>query len=274
MQTFVNKNFKNLSVKKIKKKIEEQYKFFDIYNFKKCLIYGASNEAKLFINECIKEKISVEGIIDDFKQGYFEGYKISNSLNLKKNVPIIICTHRFGRVVEKMNKLRIKNFIPAAVLQILRPKKFNPHKFYNNWISEFNQNIKKYLNFENLFKENESRKPWRNYMMFKYTFNSKYLNSLIIRKQKVFSYTFPPEKLNLNISGNEIFVDGGGWIGDSALCFSKKFKKNFIYEPHVKYCRHLKKRFNNADIIVKNCGLGNKNRSSDFYDSGDALAYF
>jgi len=82
------KNFRNLSTGDIKKSIENEYKYFDIYNFKKCQIYGASKEAKLFIEECNKKNILVDGVIDDFKKGTLAEYKICKTLKIKENIPI------------------------------------------------------------------------------------------------------------------------------------------------------------------------------------------
>tara|TARA_Y100001970_G_scaffold291700_1_gene429894 strand:+ start:621 stop:1766 length:1146 start_codon:yes stop_codon:yes gene_type:complete len=278
MQTFVEKNFGALSFADIKRKIRNEYKFIDIDNLKNCLIYGASKEAELFIKECKKENISIKGIVDDVKKGYFAGYRISNSFNIRKkaNLPIIICTHRYGRVAEKLNKLKIKNFIPLGTLQVLRPDIFKCHNFYKGWIEELDQNFKKYSKLEKIFKENKSKKVWKNYMMFKYTFNPKYLNSILSFKKKVFSFTFPREP-NFNISDKEIFIDGGGWTGDSVEAFLnkyRKFKKIFVYEPSYKFYRQMKNKFKKRNIILKNCGMGDKNRVSNFYNNDDDSSNF
>ena len=52
MKTFIEKNFSNLTKKKIKNKILINYKNFN-FNFKNCVVYGASKEAKIFIKEGI-----------------------------------------------------------------------------------------------------------------------------------------------------------------------------------------------------------------------------
>ena len=274
MTTFVEKKLKNLSESDIQKRIRNQYKHINLHKLKKCIIYGASKEAEIFIRKCHKYNILIDNVIDDKKRGYLAGYKIYKSLNKKekKYIPIIICTHRFGMVWKKLKNSGYNNIIPLWTLQILEPKKFGCHKYYKNWAREFKQNIRKYSIVEKIFEENKSKKIWKNFIMFKLTFNPNYLNSIVSYGDDYF-----PRDLNLHISKQEIFFDGGGWIGDSVKFFIKKFskfKKIYTYEPSNKLSEQLKRKFPNSKIIIKNCGMSNNNQLDHFCDIKDSSSFF
>ena len=76
MKTFIEKNFSNFTKKKIKNKILINYKNFN-FNFKNCVVYGASKEAKIFIKECRKNNIIVDAVVDDITYDvWFEGFAV------------------------------------------------------------------------------------------------------------------------------------------------------------------------------------------------------
>ena len=125
MKTFIEKNFSNLTKKKIKNKILINYKNFN-FNFKNCVVYGASKEAKIFIKECRKNNIIVDAVVDDITYDvWFEGFAVLNSLEtIKKTFTIVVCTQKFGTVINKLKNLGYKYCVPLYLLQVLSPKKF------------------------------------------------------------------------------------------------------------------------------------------------------
>ena len=121
MKTFIENNFYDLKPNDIRSRIIENYKNLNL-NFKKCIIYGASKEAKIFIKECKKNNITIDGVIDDHKYGqWFEGYAVLRSLETinKTYSPIIVCTQKFVFVINKLNALGFKNAFPLFLLHIL-----------------------------------------------------------------------------------------------------------------------------------------------------------
>lgn len=81
----------------------------------------------------------------------------------------------------------------------------------------------------------------------------------------------------VKLSENEVFVDGGGFIGDTAMNFIKKsdykFKKVHIFEPEKNNYETLKEYYKlmNIDmskVLVHNAGLSNENKEVNFDPNG------
>lgn len=70
------------------------------------------------------------------------------------------------------------------------------------------------------------------------------------------------DKAILSCDENEVFVDCGGFIGDTTEDYIreyKKYKKIYVYEPsgdNIEACRKNLKKY--RDVIVKRCGVGEK----------------
>ena len=270
MKTFIENNFHGLSPSDIKKKIMQEYKHINFENFKNCIIYGASKYATTFIKECTKNNITIDGVIDDNKGNtWFNNFVVLNSLETIKKTysPIVVCTQRFGAVINHLDNLGYKNTIPLWALQIIKPKLFSCHQFYKDWTNELFKNRKKYSEIEKIFKDKKSIVTWRKIMLFKHTFNPRHLNSVVSYGDDYF-----PQDINLNLTKKEIFFDCGGWTGDTTEVFIKKFKKFkkiMIYEPSLIAIKKLKKKFNRNNIIIKKVALNNKREIGYFYDSRD-----
>jgi len=269
MKTFIENNFYDLKPNDIRSRIIENYKNLNL-NFKKCIIYGASKEAKIFIKECKKNNITIDGVIDDHKYGqWFEGYAVLRSLETinKTYSPIIVCTQKFVFVINKLNALGFKNAFPLFLLHILYPKKFLVHPFYKDWINELYINKKKYAKVEKVFKEKKSKQTWKHLLFFKYSFNIKYLSPVIS-----FGDDYFPKDLDSKISKKEIFIDGGGWVGDTTDIFLNKYKKYkhiFIYEPGKFALSKLRNKYKNKKITIKKVAVGDRNSKINFYDTRD-----
>lgn len=269
MKTFIEKNFSNFTKKKIKNKILINYKNFN-FNFKNCVVYGASKEAKIFIKECRKNNIIVDAVVDDITYDvWFEGFAVLKSLEtIKKTFTIVVCTQKFGAVINKLKKLGYKYCVPLYLLQVLSPKKFFPHQFYKNWINELYLNKKKYAEAEKIFTEKKSISTWKSLMLFKYNFNIDFLYPEVS-----FGDDYFPNDLNTKITKKEIFIDGGGWIGDTTDVFLSKYKKYkniFIYEPGKFAISKLKGKYNKSKKIkIKKAAVGKEKTFVNFYDTKD-----
>lgn len=118
----------------------------------------------------------------------------------------------------------------------------------------FRGNIKGIKNVINLLADDKSIKTYENILKYKATHERKYLRTKIISKNQYF-----PRDI-ISLSTNEVFVDGGGYTGDTMKVFFSKVgicKKYFAFEPETKNFEKLKKRsaqFQNVKIYK--IGLG------------------
>ncbi len=73
---------------------------------------------------------------------------------------------------------------------------------------------------------------------------------------------------------NEVFVDCGGYIGDTVLSYKNvysDYKKCYIYEPSTDNLKQLNENLKDChDIIVRHAGVGEKNELVSFKQNGSS----
>lgn len=86
------------------------------------------------------------------------------------------------------------------------------------------------------------------------------------------SQYFPKDIIKL--STEEVFIDGGGFVGDTALNFIEQttgyFNKVHIFEPIKRNCEQIRKNITNLSdkVILHNLGLYSSCEETFFEDSG------
>lgn len=140
-----------------------------------------------------------------------------------------------------------------------------------------NYNIK---HFKKILEENNSRFEWLNNNL-EDEFSKTVLNHIIsYRKTENFNFLFEIADITFNqyfdeclqFSPNEIFVDCGGFIGDTTQNFILRhpdFQQIFLYEPIPKhFCVCTKFLSKYTKVTLKNSGVGNSNENITLFEDG------
>ncbi|MHA1273022.1 MAG: FkbM family methyltransferase [Promethearchaeota archaeon] len=219
----------------MKKKLENRYNTKNIYIVIKHSLKERIEELKNFYYYFSKDFVS-----------YIENKKINVS-NYIKNLP-----------GDDLSKKVVKKFI------------FDAYQM-SNYLKWMIRIIFTYINIFNFFnklhfKNNFSKILKQKYFMpiNRYEISVFYYNSgLKFLPAKVFSY----------LKGKD-FIDGGAWIGDSALIFEKKYfpKKVYAFEPENENYRLMMETIsknNLSRVIPINKGLGKKKALTAIKKKGD-----
>lgn len=243
------------------------FKIKDSLGDQKLVFYGAGRLAKVFWDICVELDIPVAEIWDKNVQGTFQPAglpiippppQISPELS---NVVILICSHAFNQEIQ--NDLRSKGFDDRHII---------PCIVQNACYGITEENLKGY--------------EWS------YNFFSDVLSKQLVLDKCAL------QMLDKNLSPNtqaecyyedcftfgldEVFVDGGAYIGDSAERFVQKlngaYKHIYAFEPDLKNLEKAKetlKTFDNITLIPSGLwsSSGQMNFSHHDQSSGSSIFY-
>jgi len=230
---------------------------------KPVVLFGAGSLGLVFLQLCKNTKIKVEKVCDNdsSKKGKkilgIRIISINELIKFPKETQIIITIMHDFIVKQQLKKLGFKNIFSHTYFATIYPRKFK----YFNWqssLAPLKKNYKEVIKAYSLLADNKSKKVFRQLIKHRLTLNCNKLNGVIDDVEKVY---FDREIINL--SKNEVFIDGGAFNGDTLISFLKnvdnKFYEYHAFEPDKKNFNDLKsfvekKGFKN--VFVYNEGLG------------------
>jgi FkbM family methyltransferase len=262
---------KGLVMLKIEQIIEDEYKKQLVNKFLNSntekYILGRNENAKR-----LSKYVSVDGYIDDFTnetswqgKSIFKGSQIENKNAIVVSCSLAIYPHGALNSLKNAGFQNIVNILDISNcsdldLQIM---------FLSNAKEDFENNFINYENIYNLMNEDESKNAFKNILSFRKNFNLKYMKEYKVDEIGQYFEDF------LNLQEGEVFVDAGGFDGQTSIEFIKhcpKYKSIYIFEPDSDNLGLAKKNlanFKNVNFISK--GLSNKKDTLKF-DTGSGSA--
>ncbi len=221
---------------------------------KKKYILGVNKFTK-----AIQKQIQVDGIIDDFTR--------IQSSRKKKNIfsieeidkdSIILWTSSGSplEVKNKLNSLGFKNFSYLCFYKYSNLE-LPPPPFIVDFKEDYINNQNKYEKVYNLLSDDKSKEVFEKVINFKISFDYTFMDG--------FTNNFDEQYFDKEIVPyikNIVFLDGGGYIGDTTPNIIKNYcdyKKIHLIEPSLLHINIAKRNLSrNRDIEFINCGLGSK----------------
>lgn len=272
LRKFVEKNVKDYSLR-----IKKANPPFSWKKNNKVLLFGADILGKEFLKVCKSNNLKVMAICDNdrSKKGRkILGVKVISIDELKeypKDTPIIVTIMHDFIVKEQLKKLGYTSVFGHTYFAALYPEKFH----YFTWQSSqkaLKNGLAEVLELYRLLKDKKSKKVLEQLITHRLTLDHEDLVGVVDEMDK--EYFDPSIIMTLE---NEVFVDGGGFDGDTIKKYihsSKNiFKEIHCFEPdstsQKKIKTFLKKKKDNR-IILHPFGLSNKNHLAFFSDTGTA----
>jgi FkbM family methyltransferase len=193
---------------------------------------------------------------DSKKQGTtIEGIIVINFneliTNYKDNYIIITSISYYDEILNQLKEFGLeKNLINAFDNLLVNSE----YKSYYNLIKE---NESKFSEIYSLFSDEYSKELFINRLNYCITGNPQYLIPLKSKKQQYFEHKV------ISLKEDEIFIDGGGYTGDTVEEFlkqtNKKFNKIYSFEPEKSKHKEFINKFSNfKNIELVPYGLWNK----------------
>lgn len=146
------------------------------------------------------------------------------------------------------------------------------NKFYEKLISDAKENIESYEKVYHILSDDISKEIFLNILKWKVSLESSYLAKSYYRTNNE-QYLEPFEYL----TDKEVFVDCGGYIGDStqALCaYSGKIKKVYLYEADNQNIKRAEETLNDINVVFRNVGVGDRHQFMYFSQNGLSSSSF
>lgn len=230
------------------------------------VLYGCGQICKVVISICVQKGIEIASLCDSNKTGIYEetGYSIISPIELIEkysDAVILITSQRFEKeITEQLRRFGFsdKQIYPFPFLHayVMNPKNFE----------EFH--LKGFEQAYDFFKDNMSREIILDRMRM-------HLLGTSLSKTSNASIYFEPGVINL--SQNEVFVDGGCFKGETVEEFIKQieirnvggYSHIYSFEPDAMTCKiaiENLENYKNIDVIAK--GLWSSETELKFFSDG------
>lgn len=243
--------------------INKKYGIFDFT--KPTMLFGAAKMAKIYLELCKKNQISVTYLCDNDKNKagqFLSGVKIisiDDLFQFSKKTQIIITSIYDEEILSQLKERGFNNVFSHVYFSSVYPDKFiNP--YWQNLIGEMIKNKEKIFQCFKLFLDLKSKKTFLGLLKYRLFLDRKYLNEILELQEKEYF-----DKNIMNLNTNEIFVDGGAYDADTVKKFLKitkrKFTKIYAFEPDAslfKKLRQFVEESTDKRIKIFRCGLGKK----------------
>jgi FkbM family methyltransferase len=220
------------------------YDFFNSANTKRKYIFGI-NEYSIALSKVYE----IDGYIDDFTNSIeIDGIPIFKTHEIDNDAIVVNCTFSISPVtVEKMLKAKFERYLNyfqlANSLNYLTP--LNRKIQHQN--VDFYQNFDQYKNVFEALEDDKSRTTYIDLLKYRLTGNIQCMYDYSIRPNEQYFEDF------VKLPTNAVFLDGGGFDGDSTELFCKfcpDFGKVFLFEPDKNNMSLAKNRLRNFENIT------------------------
>lgn len=246
---------------------------------KPVVIYGAAKMARYFKSSLDRDGIKIAAFADSNSQLWgadIGGIKVIPPEALKDRYlssPILIASLRYEtEIFQALKKEGFKLVFPLLILNFCYPDRF---PVIPDYFQRFNvlfeaENQKEIMKVNELWQDDISRNVFFNIIKFNLTFDK----GLIRNVRSPNPHYFEPDILSF--SDEEIFIDAGGFDGDTLTQFhrqvSGKFRKIYSFEPDRNNFQKLLEVARNLDstrIEVVSSGLYSKSSQMNFCELND-----
>ncbi|OGO90169.1 MAG: hypothetical protein A3F10_06385 [Coxiella sp. RIFCSPHIGHO2_12_FULL_42_15] len=240
------------SVAQLREALTENYPLIQPKKLQKIIVMGAAEEGERLLHLCHALNIEVAVICDDnpAKQGkMLLGHKIQSSTfleELDKSIPVIIASHRVLAPIKALRAKGHKTVAPFALLQVLAPEKFPPHLFYENWLESLFNHRDRLKTLMTMLADEKSLQVLDAIVGFRLSLEPEILSPVI-------DWDLYGSEDILNLSNEEIYIDGGTYDGDTIKSFINrvdgKFKRIIGFEPDTGTFQKLQQNFSHEPRV-------------------------
>jgi len=246
-------------------------------NLQEVYIFGAKELGKRFYDFFSQSGIKVLGFIDNDparQNQEFCGCKIFNIdilADKKDEIIIVIASINYlYEINQQIKGLGFKKVVPCPVFYVLDSNIYRAEPSFNAIVEDLAINKQKYLNLYNILEDEKSKKVLAALVNFRLTFDFSVFSKIIDTDACIGQYF---KENFLKFGENDIFIDGGGFDGDTTLKFidkvNNKYNKILFFEPDKESFLKAKenlKDYKNIEFCQK--GLYLKSEVFRFNSSG------
>ena len=200
-------------------------------------------------------KLKIDYVVDDFipEGELFASAKVINSKSLPEDAIVVNCVMSIypQTVLNNLKNKNIKNILNFADLTYCYPDRFEFPSFVINMRKEFFRNSDGFQELFDAVADKISKETLNDVLLYRLTAQPEFLKDYEIKLKEQYFENF------LNLGEGEIFVDCGGFDGDTSEEFIKRcssYRKIFFFEPskiNIEKAKIRLKNHGNIEFIQK-----------------------
>lgn len=208
--------------------------------------------------------VQFEGLVDDFMDSLvWEGHKIYKSKEIPCNAIVVNCSTSISpiEVQHMLQKRGVENIITYG--EIISCAEWTGHvpQFVIEMRAQLQANTNEWYTLYTRLEDRLSRETLLNLILYRSTADLSHMSNYSVRYEEQYFEDF------MDYS-NEIFVDVGGYTGDTSEIFCQKYKdyrRVYFFEPSEKNLAQAKTRLAGfRDISFNQYGVSNKEEVLSF----------
>lgn len=256
------KDLKVLMQEALDEKPENEYllqQFLDPSNQLKRFILGNNEEAQEII-----EHFDIDGVVNDFSRTTTTscGLPVIKSTDIPNNAIVVNCSTSISPISAYL-VLKNQNASVVNVIDLINSsgEVLKLPWFVDDCRKDFHENLEEYQEVFDLLADEESKQTFADVIRYRLSANINYMNKYKVRLQDQYFEDFMSYQ-------NEIFVDAGGYDGDTTEEFVKRYpdyEKVYLFEPSEINIQKARERLKGVrDIEYVAVGLSDKCETLNF----------
>lgn len=223
-------------------------------------LFGASRLGRKFLSYCAASHFSVKGFLDnnpDLWGKNLDGVQVFPPHDVRDlATPVFVVSGYLTSITRQLNEMGFRHVIPFPIL-FLFSGVFEPELGYGGMCEELILNKCRFVEALRHFPEKRSRKVLNHVILFRMSFNPECLVEICDSDNNTERYFGHPF---FKIPENPVFIDGGGYDGDSTRDFidwcSGKYRKVLLFEPDPILIQRARARLDHQpNVEFLSCGL-------------------
>lgn len=249
----------------------EEWKDEGINKLDRVYLWGMGELGRFAYDEFKRNNREIAGIVDNDVEKigkYIENVPIINPSDMESNITVVICSVAYGDIKRQIKSLSGNNCIYYEIIPFIFKEFSTYYQGFYNLLDEMVKNKNKYLKIAEYCEDAISRFVISNVIKYRLTLNGDWLEEALKKsidnnKIKYFNEDF------VIFDKEEVFVDCGGYIGDTTSSFMNFYKDNYkqvyLIEPDGELFDIAKKNLSNySKIKYFNLGIGDSEKQLRF----------
>jgi FkbM family methyltransferase len=220
-------------------------------------VFGVGKLGQRIFDFLSLKGIKIHGFIDnntDRQKEKFNNLTVFSINTINKDALVYIASAMYFNPIYKqllgLGFTKIFSHLQAGIL-FLNETTFPVEMYQEKLTEDLFTNKDKYLQVFDLLEEDESKRVFDSLMSFRSTLNQKHIDTVYTKTEKEYF-----DGSVIKLSDSEVYIDGGGFDGDTAESFinfvKKKYKSVHVFEPDTALLNKAKVRLKEFDHIAYN----------------------
>lgn len=218
-------------------------------------VFGAGGTGERIKAQCQAAGHTVVGFVDNSTDKQRDGWgetPVFSPLEAAADSDatiIISSVLYFSQMERQLDTLGAKRVVFYPILAVVNSEAFTPDAVFSGMQQDLAENAEAYLALFDRLGDDTSRRVYDALLHFRLTLDTEHCRAALTKGHP---HYFPPDVIELG--PDEVFVDGGGYTGDTSASFievtGERFRKIYLFEPDPELMNQAKSNLSGQPNVV------------------------